>query len=261
MPRYAANLSLLFNETKLIKRFQAASGQGFSAVEIQFPYTLPAKDIQTELTTNQLQLILFNVAVDDLLHGGEGLACVPQKRKLFQAAIEQTVAYAEVLKPEIINVLPGRCLNKNCREKYMHTFKENLAYALQTFSPLGIKTVFEAINTYDMPGFLVHSSQQMLNILADLNHPMLSMQYDIYHMARMGENPVEFIKQQGVNIGHIQFADNPGRGQPGTGSIDFGQLFNVIDNSDYSGWLGAEYLPVGTTVDSLSWFHRYKLRN
>ncbi len=255
MPRFAANLSLLFNETRLIERFQAASKQDFSAVEIQFPYDLPAKDIQSELITNQLQLILFNVPVDDLLHGGEGLACVPEKRQRFQAAIAQTVTYAETLKPDVINVLAGRCLNKKYRAQYLQTFKENLAYALEAFSPLGIKTVFEAINTYDMPGFLIHSSQQMLDIFTDLNHPMLAMQYDIYHMTRMGENPTEFINQQGTNIGHIQFADNPGRGQPGTGSIDFEQLFNVIDNSDYSGWLGAEYLPVGTTAESLNWFN------
>lgn len=254
MPRFSANLSLLFNETGLINRFQAASEQGFSAVEIQFPYTLPAKDIQTELTRNRLQLILFNVAADDLLQGGEGLASVPEKRTHFQAAVAQSVAYAEILKPEVINVLPGRCLNKNRRKEYMHTFKENLAYAVEAFSPLGIKTVFEAVNTFDVPGFMIYNSQQMLEILTQLNHPMLAMQYDIYHMTRMGESPAEFIKQQGANIGHIQFADSPGRGQPGTGTIDFKQLFNAIDNSDYSGWLGAEYLPVGTTADSLTWF-------
>lgn len=258
MPRFAANLSLLFKETGLINRFQAAREQGFSAVEIQFPYTLPAKDIQTQLSKNQLQLILFNVAVGDLLQGGEGLACVPGKHKSFQAAVAQAVAYAEILKPEVINILPGRCLNKNRREQYLQTFKENLAYALDVFSPLGIKTVFEAINTFDMPGFLIHSSQQMLDILTDLNHPVLAMQYDIYHMTRMGDNPADFIKHQGTNIGHIQFADNPGRGQPGTGSIDFEQLFYVIESSNYSGWLGAEYVPVGRTEDSFTWLHQYK---
>ena len=254
MLRFTANLSLLFNETELIDRFQAASEQGFSAVEIQFPYTLPAKDIQTELTTNRLQLVLFNVDADDLLLGGEGLACVPEKRKRFRAAVAQTVAYAEILKPAVINVLPGRCLDKNGHEEYLLTFKENLVYALEAFSPLGIKTVFEAVNTYDMPGFLIHSGQQMLEILKQLNNPMLAMPYDIYHMTMMGENPAEFINQYGSNIGHIQFADSPGRGQPGSGTIDFEQLFNAIENSDYSGWLGAEYLPVGKTKDSFTWF-------
>ena len=254
MLRFTANLSLLFNETELIDRFQAASEQGFSAVEIQFPYTLPAQQIQTKLAANRLQLILFNVDADDLMQGGEGLTCVPEKRAAFQTAVAQTVAYAEKLKPAVINVLPGRCLNENRREEYMRTFKENLAYALKAFSSLGIKTVFEAVNTYDMPGFLIHSGQQMLEILNQLNNPMLAMQYDIYHMTMMGENPTEFINQHGVNIGHIQFADSPGRGQPGTGAIDFGQLFSVIENSNYSGWLGAEYKPVGKTEDSFTWF-------
>jgi hydroxypyruvate isomerase len=255
MLRFSANLSLLFNETDFSNRFQAASEQGFSAVEIQFPYSLPAEQIQAELTANRLQLILFNVAADDLMQGGEGLACVPEKRNRFRTAVAQTIAYAEILKPALINVLPGRCLNENRRMEYLHTFMENLAFAVEAFSSLGIKTVFEAVNTYDMPGFLVHRGQQMLKILNQINHSMLAMQYDIYHMIMMGEKPAEFINQHSVNIGHIQFADSPGRGQPGTGNIDFKQLFNTIDNSDYSGWLGAEYHPVGRTKDSFDWFN------
>jgi hydroxypyruvate isomerase len=254
--RFTANLSLLFTEIDLIKRFQAASVQGFSAVEVQFPYTVPAEDIQAELIANRLQLILFNIDAGDLLQGGEGLACVPEKRNYFRAAVAQTVAYAEILKPSIINVLPGRCHNKNRHQEYMCTFTENLAYALQAFSPLGIKTVFEAVNTFDMPDFLVYSGKQMLEILQQLNHPMLSMQYDIYHMSMMGENSAEFIEQYAGQIGHIQFADSPGRGQPGSGSIDFEGLFNIIEKSEYSGWLGAEYMPAGNTQDSFSWLQR-----
>jgi len=114
--------------------------------------------------------------------------------------------------------------------------------------------VFEAINTHDMPQFIIHSGEQMLAVLDELKHPNLFMQYDIYHASRMGENPAQFIQQYANKIGHIQFADCPNRGQPSTGQIDFSELFKVIEQSSYTGWLGVEYKPIGTTADSLGWF-------
>ena len=254
MPRFTANLSLLFNETDLVKRFQTAGECGFQAVEIQFPYELEAEVIRDLLEENRLKLVLINVDADDLLQGGEGLAAVPEKRSRFREAVAQTIEYAQILKPEVINVLPGRSNDIGKREKYRQTFIENLAFALDAFSPLGIKTVFEAVNTYDMPGFIVHNGQQMLDILNQLKHSHLFLQYDIYHMQMMEENVKTFISQYADKIGHIQFADVPGRGQPGTGQIDFDRLFNVIDQSGYKGWAGAEYKPTTATPDSLGWF-------
>lgn len=253
MLNFAANLSLLFTEDTLIERFKAAKQAGFNAVEIQFPYDLSATDIKNKLDEYGLKLVLFNVAAADLLQGGEGLACVPEKRDQFRQAVAQTVEYARLLKPEAINVLPGRCSDKTRWEQYLQTFKENLCYAAEAFSPLGIKTVFEAVNTYDMPGFIVHSGAQMLDVLDQLDRPGLFMQYDIYHMQMMGEKPEAFIAEHADKIGHIQFADSPGRGQPGTGRIDFGRVFSAIEDSGYSGWVGAEYKPVGTTTESLGW--------
>lgn len=253
MLNFTANLSLLFTEDTLIERFKAAKQAGFNAVEIQFPYDLSATDIKNKLDEYGLKLVLFNVAAADLLQGGEGLACVPEKRDQFRQAVAQAVEYAKLLKPEAVNVLPGRCLDKTRLEQYLQTFKENLGYAAEAFSPLGIKTVFEAVNTHDMPGFIIHSGAQMLDVLDQLNRPGLFMQYDIYHMQMMGEKPETFIDEHADKIGHIQFADCPGRGQPGTGRIDFGRVFSAIEDSGYSGWVGAEYKPVGTTAESLDW--------
>ncbi len=253
MLKFTANLSMLFTEAPLIDRFKAAKQAGFSAVEIQFPYDLSATVIKDKLDEYGLKLVLFNVAADDLLQGGEGLASVPEKRDRFRQAVAQTVEYAGLLKPEAINVLPGRCLDKRRLEQYLETFTENLCFAAEAFSPSGIKTVFEAINTHDMPGFIIHSGAQMLSMLDQLNRPDLFMQYDIYHMQMMGENPAEFIAEYADKIGHIQFADCPGRGQPGTGQIDFTRIFSAIETSDYSGWTGAEYKPVETTAESLAW--------
>jgi hydroxypyruvate isomerase len=253
MLNFTANLSLLFTEAPLIERFKAARQAGFDAVEIQFPYELSAITIKNKLDEYDLKLVLFNVAAADLLQGGEGLACVPEKRDQFRQAIAQTVEYAKLLKPEAINVLPGRCLDKTRLKHYLQTFNDNLCYAIEAFSPLGIKTVFEAINTHDMPGFIIHSAAQMLDVFNQLNQPGLLLQYDIYHMQMMGEKPEEFIAEYADKIGHIQFADCPGRGQPGTGRIDFDRVFSAIEHSTYSGWVGAEYKPVGTTTDSLTW--------
>jgi hydroxypyruvate isomerase len=254
MLNFTANLSLLFTEEELINRFKAAKQHGFDAVEIQFPYSVSAKILKNTLEEQQLKLVLFNVAADDLLHGGEGLACVPEKQDQFHQAVAQTLEYAQLLKPEVINILPGRCFNENRKLNYLETFKENLSFAIETFAPLGIKTVFEAVNNHDMPGFIIHNGLQMLDILNQLNHPKLFMQYDIYHMQMMGDKPDEFIARYADKIGHIQFADCPGRGQPGTGQLNFERVFSAIEKSAYSGWVGAEYNPVGTTSESLSWY-------
>ncbi len=258
MLQFCANLSLLFTEFDLIDRFKAAKESGFDAIEIQFPYTLPAKKIKQALLENNLKLVLFNIDADDLLTGGEGLASVPEKQEVFIKELQKTKAYAEILQPEAINILPGRCTNFQRKTEYLNVFKKNLQLALNTFSPLGIKTVFEAINTVDMPDFIIHNGEQMLEIIRQIDHSMLFMQYDVYHMHKMKENICQFFKLNSQKIGHIQFADSPGRAQPGTGIINFEQLFSTIQTSNYKGWVGAEYKPNGLTHQSLIWFSKYK---
>ena len=254
--KFTANLSMLFTEVTLIERFQAAKNCGFDAVEIQFPYELSSEVIKEELKKHQLQLVQFNVAANDLLQGGEGLAAVPGKVEQFRDAVTQASEYAKILKPVCINVLAGCCFDQNRVKDYQQIYKDNLEFAVASFASLGVSTVFEAINTYDMPEFLIHSGEQMLQILEAVNHPKLLMQYDIYHMSRMDEDIVEFINQHAEKIGHFQFADDPGRGQPSTGEIDFVRVFAAIEQSGYQGWMGAEYKPVGSTEASLSWFKR-----
>jgi len=255
MLRFSANLSLLFTEVDLIDRFKAAHEKGFSAVEIQFPYLLSAEQIQQQLQKYDLKLVLFNVAADNLLQGGEGLAAVPEKQPQFRQAVEQALGCAEILKPDVINILPGCCQDKKRTQEYLETFKNNLLYACNAFSAVGINTLFEAVNIHDMPGFIIHNGQQMLEILDELHHPHLLMQYDIYHMHKMQEDCAGFLSQHLDKIGHIQFADCPGRGQPGSGQIDFAPLFKMIADSPYNGWTGAEYKPTGLTGESLDWLN------
>lgn len=256
MPRFTANLSLLFTELPLLQRFAAAKLHGFTAVEIQFPYELTVDQLSAALAENDLRLVLFNVDAANLLQGGEGLAAVPEQRERFREAVAQTLIYAEILQPEVINVLPGRCLQQGRWDEYYATFLDNLRYAADRLATIGVTTVFEAVNSHDMPGFIVDSGEAMLWILAELNHPNLRLQYDIYHMSRMGENCRAFLQQHLDKIGHIQFADCPGRGQPGTGNLDFADLFGLLDRLDYPGWVGAEYRPQGMTGESLAWLRR-----
>jgi hydroxypyruvate isomerase len=255
MPRFSANLSMLFTEVELIDRFAAARESGFRAVEIQFPYELRAETIRCKLIEHGLELVLFNVPADDLLQGGAGLACVPEKQDRFGEALVLAVEYAKVLRPASINILPGRCFDLFRFDAYLSTFKRSLCLAADAFSPLGIKTVFEAINSLDMPGFIINTSAKMLAVQDELQRADIYLQYDIYHMLRMGEDPVPFIQEHAGRIGHIQFADCPGRGQPGTGSADWAALFSAIDQSGYGGWVGAEYKPSGETSASLDWLN------
>jgi hydroxypyruvate isomerase len=252
--KLAANISMLFTEQPLLERFSAAKAAGFNAVEIQFPYVEKVSDIKAQLQNYNLECVLINVPAGDLMEGGEGLASVPGKEAEFSAALVECLNYVTALRIKRVNVLPGRCIDVSKREQYLSTFKHNLNIAAQIFKPLGITVTFEAINTFDMPGFLIHNVQQMLAVVEESEHDNIKMQFDIYHMVRMEEGDVSaIIRRLGNQIGHIQFADFPGRGEPGTGELDFKSIFHAIENSGYNGWVGAEYKPTKYTEDTLRW--------
>lgn len=254
MPNFSINLSLLFKEHAFLDRFQAAADAGFKAVEIQFPYDHEAAAIKKAADEANVEIILINVPVDDLMQGGNGLACQPERIEDYEQALMQCVDYAKILQPKMINVLAGREKEKARLTDAHRTFIRNLRHSAEVFDSMGITTVFEAVNKIDMPGFLVHNLREQIEVLEEAQHPNIRLQYDVYHMTRMGEHVIENLYEHAHIIGHIQFADAPGRAQPGTGEIDFDAVFNVIDKSIYSGWVGAEYNPQGTTQESLGWF-------
>lgn len=251
--KLAANISMLFTELPLLERFSAAKAAGFNAVEIQFPYVEKISDIKAQLILHDLECVLINVPAGDLMIGGEGLASVPGKEAEFAAALVECISYVTSLGVKQVNVLPGRCFDDNKRQQYLSTFKSNLNTAAKMFKPLGVTVMFEAINTFDMPGFVINSVQQMLDVVEDSEHDNIKMQFDIYHMARMEEDVSAIISRLGNQIGHIQFADVPGRGEPGTGGLDFKSIFYAIEYSSYDGWVSAEYKPTKYTEDTLRW--------
>lgn len=251
--KFTANLSLMYTERLFLQRFSAAKQDGFNGVEIQFPYESPIEDIKAELKANQQTCTLINVPAGDLMSGGEGLASVPGKTAEYAAATIECLSYARNLKVNCVNVLPGRCINDSKRAVYLDTFKKNLLKTAETFASFNILTTFEPINIYDMPDFLISTADEALAICDELQHPNIQMQFDIYHMSRMGVDVIDFIKNHGSKIGHIQFADVPGRGEPGSGELNFVDIFTAIKESDYSGCVGAEYIPTKVTSKTLDW--------
>lgn len=258
MLRFSANLSLLFTERPLIERFAAARAAGFSAVEIQFPYELPVAVLQHELQASDLQLVLINVPAGDLMQGGDGLAGVPGREMTFRTAVDEALHYAQELGVPTVNVLAGRQPEGESRARCLQVLETNLRHACETLHASGITTVMEAINTYDMPRFLLHSVAHMQELLARVDHPGLKMQFDCYHMRRMQEDVVLGLQENIRNIGHIQFADVPGRHEPGTGQMNYDEIFTLIRKLPYAGWVGAEYRPSTVTGTSMSWLSRWQ---
>jgi hydroxypyruvate isomerase len=255
------NISFLFKEVPFLERFEKAGEAGFPGVEIGFPYALPAGDIARVRRDTGLGIVVINAPAGDLMEGGEGLAAVPERRPAFKEAVEECLVYAEALGVERVNILPGRCLDPAKREPYLDTLQQNLGYAADKLAGAGVKTVLEALNTRLFPCALIHSTRQMLDVVEAVDHPCLSMEYDIYHMAVMGEDISSDLVKHISRIGHIQFADYPGRGQPGTGKLDIFELLGIIRSTGYGDWVGAEYHPQGSTTESLGWVQDPRLKD
>lgn len=253
----AANLSMLFADLPMAERCHAAAEAGFDGVEIQFPYDIPAATLQNHLAAAGMPLVLINVPAGDLMTGGPGLAGVPSREAAFDEALQQAVEYALVLRPEKVNVLPGRLAEGVEREAALETLARNLGKAARAFADIDVCLVCEAINRHDMPGFLVGSSRELLAMLERVGHPNLSAQLDLYHLARMGESIPESVALLAGRIGHVQFADAPGRGEPGTGNLDFHAAFGALNEHGYRGWLAAEYKPALPPEQSLQWLAQW----
>lgn len=257
--KIAANLSLLFTELPLIERVVAVSAVGFDGVEIQFPYELPAIRLKEALQAAGMPLRLINLPAGDLMSGGPGLAAVPERQAEFDAALQQALSYAAMVRPALVNVLPGRLAEGVEPEQALACLIANLRKTAEAFQLLGIGVVVEAINPLDMPGFLINTPAQLDELLRAVAHPNLAAQYDLYHMARQGLDIQAGIALLAGRIGHVQFADYPGRGAPGSGELQFVPLLKALRDGGYQGWIAAEYRPgEAGTLASLSWLSEWR---
>jgi len=253
MPRFAANLSLLFNEVDFLNRFEAARAAGFEAVEFLFPYAFEARQIGARLHRHGLELVLFNLPAGDWAAGERGIACDPRRSAEFRDGVALAIEYALELGVRRLHCLAGKLPPKLSRERAHATYVANLRHAAAACRVHGIELLIEPINDRDVPGYFLTGTRQAAAVIVECGAENLFLQYDIYHMQRMEGELADTIRRYLPLIRHIQLADVPGRHQPGTGEINFPYLFRLLDELGYAGWIGCEYAPQGGTLASLGW--------
>ncbi len=256
MPKINANIQFMFNEYELLDRYDAAARAGFKGVEIQAPYSEPTEAIQERLERNNLKHVIINLPVTDPETGLGNLPLQPDKVGIYQERVALGVEYAAALGCIGVNTGIGPRPEGTDPEIAYRTYIDNLRYAADELAKVGVHALIEPINTQDQPGFLISTSAQGMQAIADANHPNVFLQYDFYHMQIMEGRLVETFAELLPSIKHVQFADNPGRNEPGTGEIHYPFIFQKLDELGYTGWAGAEYNPSGRTEDSLDWFRR-----
>jgi hydroxypyruvate isomerase len=257
MPKFAANLTMLYNEVDFLDRFEAAARSGFRAVEYLFPYAYPKEELAGRLQKHALTQVLHNLPAGDWAKGERGIACHPDRVAEFQDGIGKAIDYAKALGCTQVNCLAGIEPRGVDPERIRATFVANLRFAAAKLGAAGIRLLIEPINTFDIPGFHLIRTRQALDVIAQVGSPNLFVQYDIYHMQRMEGELANTMKAHLPQIAHLQLADNPGRNEPGTGEINYPFLFGFIDRIGYGGWIGCEYKPAGKTVDGLGWLKPY----
>ena len=256
MPQFAANLTMLFTEAPFLDRFEKAHNSGFKAVEFLFPYPFPATEIQKKLDQYGLKLVLHNLPAGDWDAGERGIACHPDRVEEFRMGVAKAIEYAKALGVPQLNCLAGKA-PAGVEKKLLHdTFVSNLKYAAAELKKVNLKLLIEPINTFDIPGFFLSTTQQALDIIQEVAADNLFVQYDIYHAQRMEGELCNTMEKNLSKIGHIQLADNPGRNEPGTGEINYAHLFKFLDRIGYSGWIGCEYKPATTTEAGLGWIKK-----
>jgi hydroxypyruvate isomerase len=254
MPRFAANLSFLWADLPFLERFGAAARAGFTAVEYHFPYTHSAAEIKLQLDAHQLTAILHNISPGNTSAGEFGLACVPEREADFRAVVAQAIDYAITLGTPQCNCLAGKAPAGADINECERVLVRNLRYAAREFAKAGLRLMVEPLNNIDVPGFFLNTSAETIRILDQVGEENVMLQYDLHHMHIMGDDLAATLTHLHPRIGHIQFADVPGRNEPGTGTLDFAKLFAHIDAIGYRGWVSAEYRPSGETGKSLDWF-------
>jgi hydroxypyruvate isomerase len=253
MPKFAANLSMLFTEQPFLDRFEHAARAGFTAVEFLFPYEFEVDEIKRRLDANRLALVLHNLPAGDWAAGERGIACLPDRVDEFRVGVATAIRYATALGVPRLNCLAGKAPAGASEAAMRTTFVENLRFAAAALQQAGLALLIEPVNTFDIPGFYLNRTAQALAIIDEVGAQNLFVQYDIYHAQRMEGELIATITKQLARIGHIQLADNPGRHEPGTGEIAYERVFAALDRIGYAGWIGCEYKPATTTQAGLQW--------
>lgn len=256
MPRFAANLGFLFPEHAFLDRFAAARTAGFHAVEFAVPYGHPFAELSSRLSDNALECVLVNLPMGDRAKGDYGIACRPGREREFAEGVASGIEYAHALGVTRLNCISGVAREGEDAKLLRRTLVSNMRLAAREFKAAGLDLVIEPLNDRDVPGFIVPRAADVVRLIDDVGASNAGLQCDLYHAAMMGDDPAAILDECWSSIRHIQFADAPGRGEPGTGKIDFPRLFDLIDRKGYGGWVSAEYRPTRPTVETTSSFLR-----
>ena len=253
MPKFCANLTMLWNELDFMDRFAAAKKAGFTGVEYLFPYDHDKARLAGELKKHGLAQVLHNLPAGNWAEGERGIGCHPGRAKEFQEGVAKAIDYAAALGCNQVNCLAGIRPRHVELNEARETFIRNLQYAAPRLKDAGIRLLIEPINTRDIPGFFLNHTKQAMDIIQAVGSDNLFLQYDIYHMQIMEGDLARTIEANLKLIPHMQLADNPGRNEPGTGEINYPFLFRHMDRVGYAGWVGCEYKPKTTTDAGLGW--------
>lgn len=249
MPRFAANLSLMFNELPFLDRFAAAARAGFSGVECMFPYEASADEIRARLDEHGLEMVLFNLPPGDWAAGERGLTALAGREGDFQAGLDKALAYARALGCRRLHAMAGLVAHGADEE----VFTANLRRAAREAAPDGVTVLVEPINTFDMPGYFLTRTEDAARLIERVGEPNVGLQLDLYHRHRMQGDALGAIHLYAPITRHYQIAGPPDRGEPDRGDIEFAPLLSAIDKTGYAGWIGCEYRPRAGTLAGLTW--------
>ena len=260
MPKFAANLSFLFQEIEFLARFEAAARCGFKGVEFLFPYEFPPRTVAEALRRNGLVQALFNMPPGDWAAGERGLAALPGREREFREGIEKALEYAKATGCRTLHAMAGLWPQGRERDEGLAVYVENLRHAADRLAAAELTLVIEPINTRDIPGYFLNTTKEAASVIERVGRPNLKIQLDLYHVQIMEGDLAHRMRALRDRYAHVQIAGNPGRHEPDIGEIHYPFLFDLFDELGYDGWIGCEYRPRGATEAGLGWAARWGIR-
>ncbi|MFT4097042.1 MAG: hydroxypyruvate isomerase family protein [Rhodoblastus sp.] len=255
MPKFAANLSMMFTEHPFLDRFDAAAAAGFAAVEYLFPYEHSSADIAARLKRNDLTQALFNLPPGDFAAGERGLAALSGRAEEFRASVDRALEYAAATGVKRLHMMAGLASSRD--PKALVTYQGALELAARKLGDAGLDLVIEPINTRNMPGYFLNDFDLAARIIADSGMANVKLQFDIYHRQIMHGDVTMALRALMPITGHVQIASVPSRNEPDGEELNYPFLFAELDRLGYDGYVGCEYNPRGKTTDGLAWFKPY----
>jgi len=255
--KFSSSVNFLFGELPFLERFQAAANAGFSGVEIQF-LEASGSECAAAAAAADISVVLLNVDMGDLLSGGAGLSGVPGQEEAFLGAVTQAVSAANEMQARYIHLGPSRVPAGQSREACIDVFKRNLDTLLESglMKDSKAKLLIEPMNRVDMPDALFTDVSEVAKLIRERYSLHVGLQFDIYHVSKNGGDVAALFANNVDVIDHVQFSDLPNRTEPGTGTLDFKEIFSALTACGYRGWFGAEYFPSKPTLETLGWLQK-----